>query len=412
MPNLPAVRVSLDRAPSLQADSGGTQRIIALVGGPDIGLRREMIERLARDFEMHVFGSEPAAREHLPKAARFHHYRLSLGVNPLEDALSIITLRRMLLNIAPDIVHAYDTKPAALAQIAARLAKVPVVIATLPGLGSLYSDSKITTRLVRRLYESVQRFASSKSSLTIFQNDEDLNELVRRRVVNSERSLVVAGSGVDVSAFRPGRRSEAGVMQLRTELGAAGDQLVVIMISRMIRAKGVLDFAAAASALRARRPGRYVFVLVGGAGGSDLEALSIQELETLRQDVNWLGERTDVAELLAAADIFALPTYYREGIPRALLEAAASGLGLIATDMPGCRDVVLEGQTGLTVPPHDPAALARAIERFEDRALSDTLASEARRLVDRRFSIEIICAELTSLYRSLSDAHLERVARG
>jgi len=140
--------------------------------------------------------------------------------------------------------------------------------------------------------------------------------------------------------------------------------------------------------------------------------LSIQELETLRQDVNWLGERTDVAELLAAADIFALPTYYREGIPRALLEAAASGLGLIATDMPGCRDVVLEGQTGLTVPPHDPAALARAIERFEDRALSDTLASEARRLVDRRFSIEIICAELTSLYRSLSDAHLERVARG
>ena len=382
------------------------------MGGPDIGLRREMIERLARDFEMHVFGSEPAAREHLPKAARFHHYRLSLGVNPLEDALSIITLRRMLLNIAPDIVHAYDTKPAALAQIAARLAKVPVVIATLPGLGSLYSDSKITTRLVRRLYESVQRFASSKSSLTIFQNDEDLNELVRRRVVNSERSLVVAGSGVDVSAFRPGRRSEAGVMQLRTELGAAGDQLVVIMISRMIRAKGVLDFAAAASALRARRPGRYVFVLVGGAGGSDLEALSIQELETLRQDVNWLGERTDVAELLAAADIFALPTYYREGIPRALLEAAASGLGLIATDMPGCRDVVLEGQTGLTVPPHDPAALARAIERFEDRALSDTLASEARRLVDRRFSIEIICAELTSLYRSLSDAHLERVARG
>jgi len=180
-------------------------------------------------------------------------------------------------------------------------------------LGSLYSNNRVATRLVRRLYESVQRFASSKSNLTIFQNDDDLNELVRRRVVNPGRSLVVAGSGVDVSTFRPGRRSEAGVMQLRTKLGAAGDQRIVIMISRMIRAKGVLDFAAAASALRARRPGRYVFVLVGGTGGSGLEALSIRELETLRQDVNWLGERTDVADLLAAADIFALPNLLSRG---------------------------------------------------------------------------------------------------
>jgi len=200
-------------------------------------------------------------------------------------------------------------------------------------------------------------------------------------------------------------------MQLRTELGAAGDQRVVIMISRMIRAKGVLDFAAAAATLRARRPGRYVFVLVGGTGGGGPEALSVRELESLRQDVNWLGERTDVAELLAAADIFALPTYYREGIPRALLEAAASGLGLVATDMPGCREVVLEGQTGLTIPPRDPAALARAIERLDDPALSARLAREARRLVEQRFALEIIFAELTSLYRSLSDANLERVAR-
>jgi glycosyltransferase involved in cell wall biosynthesis len=307
----------------------------------------------------------------------------------------------MLLDVAPDIVHAYDTKPTVLAQIAARLARVPVVIATLPGLGSLYSNNRVATRLVRRLYESMQRFASSRSNLTIFQNGDDLDELVRRHVVDRGRSLVVAGSGVDLSAFRPGRRSEARVMQLRVELGATGDQLVVIMVSRMIRAKGVLDFAAAAAALRARRPGRYVFVLVGGIAGSGLEPLSIEELETVRQDVICLGERTDIAELLAAADIFALPTYYREGIPRVLLEAAASGLGLIATDTPGCREVVLDGQTGLTVPPRDPLSLARAIERFEDRALSARLAGEARRLVGRRFSIEVICAELTSLYRSL-----------
>jgi glycosyltransferase involved in cell wall biosynthesis len=370
-----------------------------------------MIRHLAKDFEIHVFGSEYATAEYLPTGTGFHYYRLASGVSPFQDVLSVVRLRRMLRNLAPDVVHTYDTKPAALARIAARLAGVPVVIGTLPGLGSLYSDNRVTTRVMRWLYEAVQRFASSISSRTILQNNEDLEELVQRHVIDPERAQVVAGSGVDTTRFRPGRRKEAGVMQLRTELGAADSQLVVITIGRVMRAKGVLDLASAASALRMRRPGRYVFVLIGSAVDSGQEALSERELATVRQDLNWLGERRDVGDLLAAADIFALPTYYREGIPRALLEAAASGLGLIATDMPGCREVVLEGQTGLLIPIRDPAALAQAIERFDDPALCARLAGEARRLVVRRFGVEIICDELTDLYRSLSDTHTETRSR-
>ncbi len=174
-----------------------------------------------------------------------------------------------------------------------------------------------------------------------------------------------------------------------------------MMIARMLRTKGVMEFLGAAQALR-REDQRLAFLLVGPIPQAARDGVSASEIAAFADDVDHLGFREDVVSLLSCADIFVLPTYYREGVPRVLLEAATLGLPIVTTDMPGSRDVVSDDENGFLVPPRNTAALAQAIRKLaDDSALRGRLGRAGRHIVEARFALPRVADAYAAVYRRL-----------
>ena len=373
-----------------------------LVGSDDIRLRIPfLVELRERGFDVTMLGSEPPepfAAQEIP----YHRYSLSRALDPVADWRSFRELLGLFRKHKPTIVHAFDTKPAMLASFAARLAGVPVRIRTLTGMGYAFSSRSPRALLLRPVDHVMQAAASRAASVTVFQNRDDHAYFLRHRLAQPHASVLIPGSGIDVELLRSMLPSAEALAALRRELGIEGRR-VVTMISRLVRTKGVVEFCAAARAVRRERPD-MTFLLVGPLGSEGWQAVAPREVEG-NPDVRWLGPRPDVAALLAVSDVFALPTYYREGIPRALLEAAAMGLPLITTDMPGCRDVVQDGWNGILVPPRNVKALTGALLRLidtRDAALRE-MGENGRAHVEQHFTLELVTDAYADIYRQLTD---------
>jgi glycosyltransferase involved in cell wall biosynthesis len=311
-------------------------------------------------------------------------------------------LERLFRELQPAIVHTYATKPSVWGRIAARRAQVPVVIGTLPGLGSLYSAAGADSGgLSRKVYEQLQKYAGRCSDMTVFQNEEDLAYFRGSGLVTEAGSMLIAGSGVATDHFEPSRVTEEARNTIRGELRLQPGAIVVTMVSRVMRAKGVMDYVETAAAVRARDP-RVRFLLVGPDDHESPDALTEAEWVQLRGSVEWLGMRTDVREILAVSDLFVLPSCYREGIPRALLEAASMGLPLIATRIPVCRDVVEVERNGVLVEMRAPGELQQAVERLVgDRDLRVRWGEASYRLARERFDLVVVAEQSANLYESL-----------
>jgi len=272
-----------------------------------------------------------------------------------QDALALVELVRLLRRIRPDIVHTHNPKPGLYGRIAARLARVPVVVNTIHGLYATDTDP----RLRRMVVYGLERAVSVCSQAELVQNEEDVAVLRRLRV--PERKLVLLGNGVDLKRFTPSADADA-VTRARGVLGVTPDQVAVGMVGRLVWQKGLRELFAAADRLRRRAP-EVVIVVVGPSDPEKADALGPEDIAAGRAlgNVVFLGERDDVEQLYGGFDIFVLPSY-REGFPRSAMEAAACGVPVIATDVRGCRQAVDHGVTGLLVPVHDAGALAGAIE--------------------------------------------------
>src|SRR2546429_641561 len=233
------------------------------------------------------------------------------------------------------------------------------------------------------IFVEPMRRPAAATGVTIFQNPDDRASFRRHRLVRPGRDALVLGSGID---FTPLQVDGAAVGRLRRELSLEG-RLVVTMISRLVAQKGVRDFIHAAALVRQQRPDS-VFLLIGPASSEGRGAVSSREVERSARDGRYLGPRSDVSDLLALSDLFVLPTYLREGIPRVLLDAAALGLPLVTTDTPGCKEIVRDGWNGLLVPPQDPRRLAAAVLRLlaspDERKL---MGSRSRTHVTGDFSL-------------------------
>ena len=254
-----AARMNVATQYRRQSSTGSKPRL-AIITGPDAASRWPLVEVLARDFEVALVGSKPQATAHVSK---YFEYKLERSISPIGDLLATSGLLRILLKIRPDVVHTFSTKPSVLGRLAARMARVPVITGTIPGIGSLYGDNRIRTRLIRYVYECLQKAVCRLSAMTVFQNDDDLAEFVARRLVSSKRAMVIPGSGVDTAVYRPDSVSAEEVKAVRNELGIPPSALVVTMISRVIKSKGVCDFADAAQLLSSSATEAPYFLLVG-----------------------------------------------------------------------------------------------------------------------------------------------------
>lgn len=321
----------------------------------------------------------------------FHRIRLQRGgLNPLTDLVLLFSLGRLYRRLAPDIVHHVTVKPVLYGGAAARWLGVPGIVHAVPGLGYVFTDEGWKARFLRRLvgagYRHVFRTTRARG---IFQNGTDLGHFVDRGWIDPDQAVLIPGAGVDVERFRPGAEPPGPV--------------TFTLPARILREKGVLEFAAAASMLR-RGGSRARFVLAGGLDPGNPGGLSRAETTRLCADhgLEWVGHVEDVAALLAASHVVCLPSY-REGLPKALLEACASGRPIITTDVPGCRDVVREGENGLLVPVREAIALAAAMRTLEaDGALRQRLGAVGRERAVREFSEPRIVQRTMDLYADLS----------
>jgi glycosyltransferase involved in cell wall biosynthesis len=308
--------------------------------------------------------------------------------NLWNELASIAELIRLYRAEKPKIVHHVAMKPVIYGTFAALVARVPRIVNALAGFGYVFTSSHPHARLLRPPVRCALRgLLNAGRGRTIVQNPDDARTLARLGIPD-QRIVIIPGSGVDTALFHPQAEPEGPV--------------VVCMVARMLWDKGVGEIADAARRLKSRLPSLRVW-LVGPPDPENPASIPEDKLDEWVEEgsLEWLGQRDDVADLWRSAHIGVLPSY-REGLPKSLLEAAASGRPLVATDVPGCREVVVEDETGLLVPARDPAALADAIARLAgDATLRQRLGAAARERVVDRFSQERIAADTVALYRSL-----------
>jgi glycosyltransferase involved in cell wall biosynthesis len=291
------------------------------------------------------------------------------GMNLFSDLRAVGQLWRVLRREKPDILHTHNPKPGVYGRIVGKLARVPIVVNTVHGLYAT-PDSSILKRGIVYMLEWI---ASRFSDAELIQSPEDFYFLLERRIV-SRSKLRLLGNGVDLERFRPdpARRDE-----VRKELGLKDDQIAVGLVARLVEEKGVPELIEAAE----RLGDRYVVFVVGPRDPEKSDAVSEELLSKAESNgVRFLGMRRDVERIYQAMDLFVLPSH-REGFPRAAMEAAASGLPVIATNIRGCRQVVEDGITGFLFPVRDVDALTEAITRIGDNP--ELRSSQSRASVDR-----------------------------
>lgn len=309
--------------------------------------------------------------------------------NPLRELTAIAEVAGIFRRERPDIVHHIALKPVLYGSIAARIARVPTVVNVLAGMGFIFASKTLKARLLQPfVVRAFRLLLNAGRSLLILQNPDDQRMLVEGGMVAPERVRLIRGSGVNIERFTP-TPEPAGTP-------------VVMLPSRMIWDKGVGEFVEAARLLHAL--GVHArFVLVGESDSENPVAISDGQLAEWRDSgvVEWWGRREDMPEVFAQSSVVCLPSY-REGLPKVLLEAAACGRPMITTDVPGCREVVINGYNGLLVPPRNAAALAASIRRLiEDPEQRLRMGERGRELVEAEFSDDKVVQQTLAVYREL-----------
>jgi glycosyltransferase involved in cell wall biosynthesis len=337
----------------------------------------------------HVWAPEGFTLEALSDAGFiYHEIPLSRrGLNPLRDIQTLAALFVLYKRLKPTIVHHLTIKPIVYGGIAATLARLPAVICTVTGLGQAFVGRGVRATALRYLVTFLYRLAlHHRNTHVIVQNREDGQTLARLGLVGSDDVTLVRGSGVSLSDYRPSVEPE-GVP-------------VVILPARMIREKGVDEFVESASRLSASGC-RARFVLVGDTQPSNPRSVPERELQALVKSgiVEWWGRRTDMANVYRACHIVCLPSKYGEGVPKVLLEAAASGRPVVCSDIAGCREVVVHEATGLLCRAGDVSALTSALVRLIDDAdLRRRYGAAARAVAEREFSDTKIASTTLDVY--------------
>lgn len=307
------------------------------------------------------------------------------GVNPLEDALLFLRLVRLYRRLKPDVVLHYTPKPNIYGSLAAGVLGIPS-ISNIAGLGTGFEGGGALSFLLRNLYRAALRFPGT----VFFQNGEDRATLLKLGLVRPERADQVPGSGVPVERLVP-------------DAFRRGRPFVFLFVSRLLRQKGVADYVAAASLIKQDRPDS-VFRIAGFLDVSNPGAISAAEMQAWVDlgDVEYLGPSDDVPALMRRADCIVLPTYYREGVPRVLLEGAALGKPLIATHIAGCKELLDDEVNGFVCRPRDPEDLAHQMRRLmdlDDEAL-EKMGAAARAKVVREFDEKLVIGKYAGAIRA------------
>lgn len=310
------------------------------------------------------------------------------GLNPLKDLATIRELKKIIRENNIDILFPYTIKPVIYGSFAAKKLNVPV-ISLITGLGFTFSRVTLKAKILQWATEFLYRRALKNNKAVVFQNSDDLQLFVNRKIVGKNQSLhVVDGSGINLKKFffKPRNHGSDSIIKF-------------VLVGRLMKEKGVHLFMNAARILRSKFPNSQ-FHIIGEPPRNNSSAVSIEELEELHEQkiIVYNGKSKNVAKAISELDVFVLPTYYREGVPRSILEALSSGMPIITTNQPGCRETVLENKNGFLIPPQELAPLIEALTHFLENPQSIAkMGIASRKLAEKKFDVNIINIQLLKI---------------
>jgi len=299
------------------------------------------------------------------------------GMNPMRDVGTVRALTALYREVQPDLVLTYTIKPVIYGSLAARLSRVPRICSLITGLGYSFGTATLRQRALNPVVQSLFRFALAHNEVVFFQNPDDLRQFVDAGLASDRQAVLVNGSGVDLEHFRVAPLPEGTPTFLLT--------------TRLLWEKGVGEYVEAARTLKAKYPTARFRLL--GPLDPNPAAVSRAQLDAWSAEgvIEYLGSTNDVRPAVADTSVFVLPSAYREGTPRSILEAMAMGRAIITTDAPGCRETVRGDENGFLVPVSDSIALAGAMERFlRDPGLVAPMGMRSRAIAEEKYDVHLV----------------------
>ncbi len=311
------------------------------------------------------------------------------GINPCRELSFIIKLRTKIRNISPDIIHSFTVKPiiyTGLVINSLKIKKTTKICNSITGLGSAYLSKKVSGRIIWELVKLLYKVAlSPSSSVAVFENEDDRLLFVNQGLVDASKVYIVNGAGIDTNVFLPSTMKS--------------ERATVVLVARLLKDKGIAEYIEAGKILRERKVD-VCLQLVGDIDAGNISSMSAQDIKDANAAgyIQWLGSRSDIAEIYSHAHIACLPSY-REGLPKSLIEAASCGLPIITTDVPGCRQMVVEGKNGLLIEAKSGNAIYEAIIYLLARpGLMSSMALNSRSVAVEKFDHKHIVNTFFKIY--------------
>lgn len=311
------------------------------------------------------------------------------GLHPFSELKTLIAIFRKLLAVRPDILHLISIKPILYAGISAKFLGIKKVVYSLPGMGHVFTSEKKRFKFIQNMtlffYKLIM---NGKSNKVIIQNNFDRDYLISKKIINKKKIIMIYGSGVDLNIFNSKNK-------IKTK------NINIMMISRLLFEKGVIEYLTAAREIKSLYHD-IEFSLIGDFDDNP-GSLKIDDILPFTESgiVNFHGFKKDIHKVLAKASIIVLPSY-REGFPKVVMEASASGVPVITTNVPGCKDSIVNGETGMLVPPKDYQAIKDAISSFlEDRNKIEIMGYNARKHAEKYFDINKVINTHLQIYNNI-----------
>jgi glycosyltransferase involved in cell wall biosynthesis len=311
------------------------------------------------------------------------------GKNIFQEFRTLLFLIFLYKKHKPDIIHHVAVKTILYGTLAAKIVHARGVLNAVSGLGIFFSNEKKS--ILSTLVIQLLRFSHKQRNIAvIFQNDEDKALFINNKIIKTDQAYKIKGSGINLQVFHYVPELEDTTIR-------------ILFTARMIKEKGVFELTDAADILKEKYQNKVQFLLCGWIDDNP-QAITKEALERITdgQYIVWLGYRTDIRELLEQSHIVAFPSYYKEGLPKSLIEACAVGRPIVTTYSIGCKDAVIDGYNGFLVPVKDSKALMEKLEvLINDKALRISMGMNARQLAERDFSIDQVIEKHFEIYNQL-----------
>ena len=324
------------------------------------------------------------------------------NVDLTSDISLIFEFYRIYRQWKPEIVHQFSIKPVIYGTIAARLARIPIIINTVPGLGYIFIGKEKRRKILRIFVSLLYKIAGKFCGFMFFQNEDDKKIFINHKFVSEEKTSIVPGSGVDTQYYSQDKINEKIIDQTKKDIKYKQNQIIILMASRVLYDKGIADLVECSERIKRIKP-NVRFLIAGPLDPGNPAHIPSEVIKKWQKEnkIEYLGRHSDMRELIGLSDIVVFPSY-REGKPKFLLEAASMGKPIITTDVPGCRDVVENEKNGILVPIKDIESLFNAvIKLINNPELRRKMGEKSRKKAKKEFDEKILIEQTLKVYKQL-----------